>query len=265
MNPPAYQLRAIDFAYPPPDGGERVHVLRGLSLTIPAGQFLVILGPNGSGKTTLLRCMAGLLVPTAGQILIEDASLNRRTPREIARIVALVPQETQPAFDFTVLQMVLMGRSPHLGQLGFESEKDVAVARECLATTDAGHLENRPFDELSSGERQRVVIARALAQQPRILLLDEPTSFLDIGHQLQTYRLLRTLAAGGMTVVCVSHDLNSAAQHADELALLHRGELVARGTAGEVLTREIVKRVYQVDADIIPHPQTGRPVILPRE
>jgi iron complex transport system ATP-binding protein len=260
----AYQLRAVQFAYPGRGDQPAVEVLREVSLSAPRGRLLVILGPNGSGKTTLLRCMAGLLVPSGGQILLDEVSLNRRSPRELARLIALVPQETQPAFDYTVLQVVLMGRSPHMGRFGFESEHDLAVARQCLGQTDALRLADRNFDELSSGERQRVVIARALAQQPAVLLLDEPTSFLDIGHQLQIYQLLRRLAGEGQAVVCVSHDVNMAGQFADELALLHEGRVAARGPADQVLTVENVRRVYSVEADVIPHPRTGRPIILPR-
>lgn len=262
--PPAFQLRNVDFSYPAADGASSVPVLRQVNLCIPAAQLWVILGPNGSGKTTMLRLMAGLLNPTAGLVLLDDVSLSRRSSRHIARNVAFVPQETLAAFNFTVIQMVLMGRSPHLGTMGFERPLDLAVARECLAKTDSLHLENRPFDELSSGERQRVVIARALAQQPRMLLLDEPTAFLDIGHQIQIHQLLRSLVRDGITVVCVSHDINAASQFADRIALLKAGQVAASGPADEVLTPPVIKSVYGVDADVIPHPRTNRPVVLPQ-
>jgi iron complex transport system ATP-binding protein len=208
--------------------------------------------------------MLSILRPTGGRILLDGRPVRRYRPRQLARCVAYVPQETAPTFDYSVLQMVLMGRSPHMGRFGFESPADLAVARDCLAQTDALRFEHRLFDELSSGERQRVIIARALAQQTRVMLLDEPTSFLDIGHQLQIYRLLAGLARGGLTVICVSHDLNVAAQFADELVLLHEGRAVASGSADRVLTAETVSRVYGIAADVIAHPRTGRPVILPR-
>lgn len=262
--PPAFQLRKVDFAYPSHSRSGPGVVLRQVSLTIPRGQLWVILGPNGSGKTTMLRLMAGLVNPTAGLVLLDDVSLSRQSSRRIARSVAFVPQETMPAFNFSVLQMVLMGRSPHLGSLGFERPIDLAIARECLAKTDAAHLAERQFDELSSGERQRVVIARALAQRPRILLLDEPTSFLDIAHQLQIHRLLCGLVAEGITVVCVSHDINAAAQFADRLALLKAGQIVSCGPVEQVLTCQTIKDVYGVAVEVMAHPATGRPIVLPQ-
>jgi iron complex transport system ATP-binding protein len=261
----ALELRSVDFSYPAHDGQPALCVLRQINLTIPPGQLWCVLGPNGSGKTTLLRLMAGLLNPGGGLLLLEGISLSRMSNRNLARRLALVPQETQPAFDYSVLQVVLMGRSPHMGTFGFDRRVDLVVARDCMSKTDTLRLEHRPFDELSSGERQRVVIARALAQQPKVLLLDEPTSFLDIGHQLQIYRLLRRLAADGMTVVCVSHDLNLAGLYADQLVMLSAGQIAACGSADSVLTAEVIRRVYQVEADIVPNPRTGRPVILPRE
>lgn len=262
---PACQMRAVDFSYPGHDGQPAVRVLHQISLTIPRGQLWIILGPNGSGKTTLLRLLAGLLNPSAGQVLLDDISISRLSNRSVARRLAFVPQETQPAFDYTVQQVVLMGRSPHMGPFGFDRPGDVAIIRDCMSQTDTLHLEARQFDELSSGERQRVVIARALAQKPKVLLLDEPTAFLDIGHQLQIFRLLRKLATDGMTVVCVSHDLNVSSLFGDQLVLLNKGEVAAAGTAAAVLTPDIVRSVYQVDADVVPHPRTGRPVVIPHD
>jgi iron complex transport system ATP-binding protein len=261
--PTAMELRSVDFSYPAHGGQPAMSILRQINLSIPPGQLWCVLGPNGSGKTTLLRLMAGLLNPAGGLVLLEGISLSRMSNRSLARRLALVPQETQPAFDYTVLQVVLMGRSPHMGTFGFDRRVDLVVARDCMNKTDTLRLEHRPFDELSSGERQRVVIARALAQKPHVLLLDEPTAFLDIGHQLQVYRLLRQLTAEGMTVVCVSHDLNVAALYADQLVLLHGGEIVAAGPAEQVLTTATIRQVYQVDVDVMPHPATGRPVVLP--
>jgi iron complex transport system ATP-binding protein len=210
-----------------------------------------------------MRCLTGQLVPQ-GQVLVDGVSVIRYDPRELARLMAHVPQETQLAFDYTVLQVVLMGRSPHLGRFGFESGSDVEIARQCLAATDTDRFEHRHFDELSSGERQRVVIARALAQQPTILLLDEPTSFLDIGHQLQINRLLRDLTRQGITVVSVSHDLNLAAQFSDELILLSDGRVVADGPVDTVLQGDIVGHVYDVVVDVVTDPRTSKPFIIPR-
>lgn len=259
---PVYAIRSIDYAYPR-SGGETLHAIHGLSLEIQPGTLVGLLGPNGSGKSTLLKCLLGLLVPQQGQILLDDVSINRYSPRRLSRIIGYVPQETQPAFDFTVRQVVLMGRSPHMGRFGFESRQDYTLADECLAQTDATHLADRLFDELSSGERQRVVIARALAQQPRILLLDEPTSFLDLAHQLQIYRVLRRLVGQGLTVVCISHDLNMAAQFDDDLVLLQCGRIAARGTPEQVLTADNVRDVYGVAAEVTRHPRTHRPLVLP--
>ena len=257
----AFALRGVGFGYR--YGKECVPVLDDVSLEFPVGRFVCILGPNGSGKTTLLRCMLGLLLPQKGHILLNGSSLNRYSPRELARLIGHVPQESQPAFDYSVLQVVLMGRSPHMSRFGIESASDLELARDCLRQTDTGHLERRGFDELSSGERQRVVIARALAQQPRILLLDEPTSFLDIAHQLQVFQLLTRLVGQGITVVCISHDVNLAGQFADELALLQSGRVVAFGQPAAVLTAKNIAQVYGVQADVIEHPRTGRPIILP--
>ena len=261
---PAYELTGVSFAYPARGRQAPEPVLRDVSLIASAGRLLTLIGPNGSGKTTLLRCMIGACRPSAGRVLLRGAPVRRHGPRQIGRLVGYVPQETHVAFDYSVLQVVLMGRSPHLGRFGFETPADLAVARECLRLTDTERFEDRLFAELSSGERQRVVIARALAQQPRILLLDEPTSFLDIGHQLQIYRLLARLAGDGLAVVCVSHDLNIAGQFSDEMVLLHEGRVVVAGPPDRVLDAATIGRVYGLEVDVVPHPHTRRPVVLPR-
>lgn len=262
---PAYELRKVSFTYSAHGRSGPVDVLHEVDLSVGQGRMVTIIGPNGSGKTTLLRCMTGGLRPDSGEVLLDGQPLGRYRARDLARNVGYVPQETMPAFDFSVLQVVLMGRSPYLGRFGFESAGDIEIAQDCLRVTDTLQFRERGFDELSSGERQRVVIARALAQQPRVMLLDEPTSFLDIGHQMQIYELLRGLADGGMTVICVSHDLNVAAQFADEMVLLQEGRVVADGPADLVMTAEAIESVYRQAVDVIAHPRTGRPIVLPRE
>jgi len=250
----------IVFAY-----GRGTPVLNGLSLAINRGRLVNVLGPNGSGKTTLLRILVGLLVPSMGEVHLAGVSLDRYPRGALARRVAYVPQDTHSALGFTVLETVLMGRSPHTGALGFENSGDWLAAREALRMTDTEPFAERGLDELSGGERQRVVIARALAQTPELILLDEPTAFLDIKHQHAIYGLLRRLVRErGMTVVCVSHDLNLAAAYGDDLILLDAGRVAAAGNPAQVLRPEILSPVYDTPVVVRTDETTGRPYVLPR-
>jgi iron complex transport system ATP-binding protein len=238
--------------------------LHGISLTVPHGALFGILGPNGSGKTTLLRVLAGILQPATGRVLLEGTDLRRLSRRAVARRVAVVPQETHLAFDYSVLEIALMGRYPHLGNFGLEGPRDVQVARDALAATGTLHLERRSFSTLSGGEKQRVVIASALAQAAELMLLDEPTASLDLGYQIEIASLLGDLnRQHGVTMVIATHDLNFAAGICNELALVRDGRLMASGATESVLTSGAISALYGVEADVERHPVTGRLIVVP--
>jgi iron complex transport system ATP-binding protein len=244
-------------------------VLRGVTMGVPANGFVGILGPNGSGKTTLLRVLAGILRPSRGRVLLDDVDLARAPRPALARRMAVVPQETHLAFDYSVLEVVLMGRYPHLGAFEIEGPDDFAIARESLAATGTLALENRGFATLSGGEKQRVIIATALAQiagaqEDGLLLLDEPTVALDLSYQLELASLLLGLQRRIPMAIAVStHDLNFAASVCRSLVLLKRGEVIAAGPTEEVLTTEHIRRLYGVEADVSRHAGSGRLVVIP--
>jgi iron complex transport system ATP-binding protein len=244
--------------------GRPVAVLRDVSLTIPLGGLVGVLGPNGSGKTTLLRLLSGTRRPSAGRVLLDGRPLERLTRREVARRIAVVPQETEMAFEYTVLEMVLMGRHPHLGLFALEGPADLAIAREMLRATGTAGLEDRRFSTLSGGEKQRVVIAAALTQSADILLLDEPTASLDLAYQLEVASLLTDLNRGrGVTIAVSTHDLNLAAAICHDLVLLKDGQLLASGPTAEVLTPAHVRALYGVEADVRMHGESGHLVVVP--
>ncbi|MBI5552633.1 MAG: ABC transporter ATP-binding protein [Desulfobacterales bacterium] len=220
-------------------------VLAELSFAVPAGCFFTIIGPNGSGKTTLLKLLVGLLRPQAGGIAVLERAIGDYPARQLARTIAYVPQSVPATFAFSVQQVVLMGRAPHLGLLGLEGAADLELAREAMRLADVAQLANRRLDQLSGGEQQRVFIARAICQQPKILLLDEPTASLDLAHQVAVMDLMERLKRDqGITIVMVSHDLNLAAMYADRLLLLDRGRLAGLGPPREVLDFNLLERVY---------------------
>jgi iron complex transport system ATP-binding protein len=236
-----------------------------LAFEVASRECVAIIGPNGSGKSTLLKILGGLLEPAAGAVMLEGVSLARLTPRERARRTAVVLPEAPLLFNFSVLEVVLMGRAPHLGLWGLEGKADYDAAHRALEDVGLGALGDRPVHDLSSGERQRVMIARALAQEPRLLLLDEPTAFLDLKHGLAIHEILTTLRFGrGLTVVVVSHDLQLAARHADRLVLLHHGRIVADGPPEAVLTPERLAPVYETAVAVLRDPETGAPLVIPR-
>jgi iron complex transport system ATP-binding protein len=237
-------------------------VLRDVSLSVRSGSLVGLVGPNGAGKSTLVRVLAGALRPERGVVMVDGRDLRRLGRRDLARRLAVVPQDSVLPEGFTALDIVLMGRSPHLGLLASESEADRRIAREAMLTTDTWSLAERPVEALSGGERQRVVVARAIAQQPAILLLDEPTSHLDLHHQVRALEIVRGLCAGGMAALGVFHDLNLAAQYCDRIGLLHAGSLVAEGSPEQVITSANVQQVYGEDLVVRPHPTNGRPVVL---
>ncbi|MER6813844.1 ABC transporter ATP-binding protein [Spirillospora sp. NPDC000708] len=235
-------------------------VLKDVSLEVAAGSWTAVIGPNGAGKSTLLRAVLGLL-PSAGEIAVAGADLAAMKPRQRARLVAYAPQSPNLPVGMTVFDYTLLGRSPYIPHLGRESARDRAIAREVLDRLDLAGLADRPLDHLSGGERQRVVLARALAQQTSVLLLDEPTTALDIGHQQQVMELIDQLRlSDGLTVVTTIHDLTLAGQYADGLVLLSGGRVAAAGTPGEVLTRAAIQEHFDARVHVLPGPD-GRPLL----
>lgn len=239
-------------------------VVDDVSLRLADGALVGILGPNGSGKTTLLRLLSGTRKPSSGRVILDDQPLDRLSRRDVARRIAVVPQETELAFEYSAIEIVLMGRHPHLGVFTVEGPDDIRIAREALTATGTAHLADRPFHELSGGEKQRVVIAAALAQSAGLLLLDEPTASLDLGYQLEVSSLLQRLnQQQGVTMAISTHDLNLAASICRELILMRDGRVLATGPTNEVLTPENVRRLYDVEADVHIHGDTGHMTVVP--
>ncbi|NLM54484.1 MAG: ABC transporter ATP-binding protein [Firmicutes bacterium] len=237
-------------------------VLEDLAFGLYPGQFVGIVGPNGAGKSTVLKLMNRLLAPSKGEVRIAGRSVSEYSLKELARLIAFVPQEPE-YFPFTVRELVTLGRSPYRSGYGSVSPRDAEIVEEAMREAGVVEFADRPVDQLSGGERQRVTVARALAQKTPILLLDEPTNHLDIEHQLHICRLLQAKANAGMTCVAVLHDLNLVASYCHEVLVLDLGRLVAHGAPGGVLTPELVQEVYHVHIPDIRHPVTGRPVIAP--
>lgn len=241
-------------------GGRRV--VHDLDLDAPAGAVLALVGPNGAGKSTALQALAGGVAASARSFLLDGTDVTAESRAKRARRIALVEQEPLSPEGLRARDVVALGRIPHAGAWGGRDAATRAVVDHCLALTDATHLSHRRLEELSGGEKQRVHLARALAQQPRMLLLDEPTNHLDIAAQLSTMKLLRRLAADGVTVVVVLHDLNLAASFADLVVVMAGGTLVSQGPPADALTGEVIGEVWGVRADVVAHPTTGRPAIL---
>jgi len=254
---PALRARALTYRHPSGAG------VRGVDLELHAGEVVGLLGPNGAGKSTLVRLLSGVLEPGAGRIELLGDDLAALAPRERARRLAVVPQE--PVFDlpFTVLEVALLGRHPHLTATEFESDADIERAREALVRCGVGGLGGREISTLSSGERQRVVFARALAQQTPILLLDEPASFLDLRYQVELFDRVRELAAAGRAVIAVLHDLNLAAEYCDRVVLLRAGEVFAAGPAVAALTYANLTAVYATEIYVDTNDLTGSLVVTP--
>ena len=239
----------------------RTPVIQGLDLTLPNGQVTAIVGPNGCGKSTLLAGLARLHAPTGGAVLLDGHDIQKLSTREVARRLALLPQDTQAPDGLTVTDLIRFGRQPHQGWLRQWSDDDQQVVNDALAAADLVALADRPLDSMSGGQRQRAWIAMAIAQQTPLLLLDEPTSALDLGHQFEVFELIRELARTGKTVVMVVHDLVSACRFADYLVAMHGGQIVAEGPPNEVVTVELVRRLYGIDCTLIPDPGTGSPIL----
>jgi len=238
------EIQSLSFSY------NNGLILKGVSLSIKAGQMVGLLGPNGAGKSTLLRLTSGVLKPREGQVKLNNSDLRQLRRSAIAREVAVVPQEVQMPFAFTVREMVFLGRTPYLGPFATETESDWLAVERALELTDTGRLADRIYNNLSMGERQRVLLAMALAQEPRLLLLDEPTAHLDISHQIDMLELLREQNHQGLTVMAAMHDLNLAALYFERLVLLSQGSIVADGPPAEVLKADRISQVFKTNVEI---------------
>jgi len=258
------QVQHVSFGYDSLDEEGSAFSLCDISVTIQRGSLTGLLGPNGCGKTTLLKLMAGILPPNGGAITLNGRTLDGISRRELARQIAIVPQETHPAFDYSALEMVLMGRHPHLGVFQLEGPEDIAIAHDSLSATGTAHLVRRPYMTLSGGEKQRVVIAGALAQAPNVLLLDEPTASLDLAYQMEVASLLGHLNRDrGVSMVLATHDLNLAASLCDSLILIRAGRVLAHGPTRDVLTVATIQQLYDVEADVHFHEASGHLTVVP--
>lgn len=243
-------------------------IIRGISLDINAGDFMGIIGPNGSGKTTLLRLCSKILHPRKGKVCFDGQDIFVMELKEFCRKVAFVSQDIATGFAFSVMELALMGRIPHLKRLQFETKRDIEICERALTLTDSLGLKEKMVNELSAGERQRAIIARALAQEPVLLLLDEPTAHLDIGHQIQVMDLLKRLnRQNNLTIVMVLHDLNLASSYCNRICLLDNGSIFKEGRPEDVLTYKNIEAVYKTVVLVNSNPVTGRPnvVLVPQE
>jgi iron complex transport system ATP-binding protein len=243
------------------DAGRR-RIVSDVSLEVPNGAFVGLLGPNGSGKSTILKTIYRINRPAAGAVLVDGTSIHELDPREAARRIAVVSQETSVEFDIRVEEMVLLARFAHKGRFERNTDDDYDIVREALEAVGCSHLIGRSFHELSGGEKQLVLVARALAQQADHILLDEPTNHLDIRHQSE---VLDIVAGRGVTVLAALHDLGVAALYCDRVYLIADGRIQHSGTPAEVITAENVRAIYRTDVLVVPHPETGTPQLLPRQ
>ncbi len=250
VNPQAISARGLTYEV------EGETLLDGVSLHADKGQFVGLIGPNGAGKSTLLRTISGILRYRSGSIRLDGEDMSFLSPKNVAAALALVPQIAPYTYGFTAVELVLMGRYPHLGRFQIEGREDERIAGDAMRLTETEQFTERTLDTLSGGERQRVFIARALAQQPRILLMDEPTANLDILHQLKALDLVRQLVNEGLTAVAAIHDLNMAARYCDRLVLLSDGKLLADGSPDEVLTPSTIESAFGVTSAVYRDPIT---------
>lgn len=239
-------------------------ISRNLSITIPDGSFTVIVGPNACGKSTLLRALSRLLIPSDGRVILDGETITRLPAREVARRLGLLPQSATAPEGITVADLVGRGRFPHQSFLRQWSQQDERAVTDALAATGMTQHAGRPVAELSGGQRQRVWIAMVLAQQTPILLLDEPTTYLDIAHQIDLMELLSDLNAAGRTVVAVLHDLNQACRYASHLIAMRDGAIIAEGRPDQIVSEALIQQVFGLQSLIVPDPVTGRPMIVPK-
>ncbi len=241
---------------------EEAVILKGISLNIREPQLVSIIGPNGVGKSTLIHCMNKILAPVAGTVMVDGKDVKEYEIKELARKIGYVPYTSSDTFPMTVVDTILMGRNPHRRWKSLH--QDLLVAKKVMEMMDISHLAMRPFNELSAGQHQRVMLARGLAQEPEILLLDEPTANLDIRHQMDVIRLLKQLAVrNGLMVVMISHDLNIAAKYSDNIIMMSKGQIYAVGKPVDVITAANVKEVYDVDSEVIV--SEGRPFMMVKD
>jgi len=251
-------LSEVSFSY-----SNNTPVLHHIDLVVEKGEAVALLGPNGSGKTTLIKLLSGVLHPIEGEISLDGSILNKLKRREVAQQVAVVPQQFNMPFAFTVREMVLLGRTPFLSAFSNEEEGDHGVVQQAIELIGLEELKGRFFNELSGGERQKTILAMALAQEPKLLLLDEPTAHLDINHQVEILDLVKNLnLEQGVTIIGAMHDLNMAALYFDRLILLKEGRIFVDGTPKEVLTRETIKEVFSASVQVMQHPLTRSPHIV---
>jgi len=253
------QLRAeeIVFAY------NHKPILDGVSIALHPGEIVGLAGPNGAGKSTLIHLLSRVLTPQQGHVWLDDRALDQLSSAQVARRIAVVPQVFDLPTGFTAFELVMMGRTPHLGWLKSESARDVKIVRAAMESTGTWHLANRPIHHLSGGERQRLVLARALAQEPQILLLDEPTAHLDVAHQIEVMEIAQRLKRErALAVLGVFHDLNLAAQYCDRIVLIKDGRVFAAGDPASVITVETLRAVYGIEMCVFPHPKNHLPAAL---
>lgn len=256
----ALEIKNLEFGY-----NENL-VIKGVSFNVEKGKFISIIGPNGSGKSTLLKTINHLYNPTKGSILVDGVNINNMKKRDIAKKIAMVPQDTVVDYDFTVEEIVLMGRHPYKGRFQKEDEGDFNIVNESLEMTNTLKLKKRLITEISGGERQRVIIAKALAQKPSIILLDEPTSHLDINHQMDILNLLKKLnQEQGTTIVLVIHDINLAARYSDEIILINKGQIWDMGKPEHIITNENIESIYNLKVAIEKNKYTDTTYITPIE
>ncbi len=240
-------------------------VLKDVTLNIAAEEMTAIIGPNGAGKSTLLKIIAGILPLEQGKVTIANLSLSKYQRQALAKVIGFVSQSFSSAFDFTVQEIVLMGRYPYMSPFTTATNEDHAAVRHAMEETDVWQFRQRQLSSLSGGEMQRVVLASALAQEPQILLLDEPTSALDLKHQIGFYEILQDLnQQRKMTIVTVTHDINLAARYCRRLLVLKDGELSADGPPAEIINKELMELIYEVPVTISVHPEDGKPLLLPK-
>jgi len=252
------QLKDVSFAY------HQDPVVQRISLQVEPGEFIGILGPNGSGKSTLLKLLGGILKPDSGTVLLREKELHDYKRKILAQSIAWLPQEHAMAFSFQVGEIVLMGRHPYLSSMTFEGQKDFDIADQAMRTTDTTHLSERQFTDISGGEKQRVMMACAITQEPEVLLLDEPTTALDIKYQLEIINILDRLNRNdGMTLILAMHDLHLASRYCRRLILIDQGKIVKDGTPEEVLQKEILENVYGVQLKVFHDPEDGSIMISP--
>ncbi|OHW62342.1 putative siderophore transport system ATP-binding protein YusV [Andreesenia angusta] len=254
----AIEVRNLSWSY----GEEKV--LRGIDFQVEVGKFYSVIGPNGSGKTTLFKLISSALELKGGSIYLNERDAKTYTKKELAKTVATVPQNTAVEFDFSVEDIVMMGRSPYLRRFQSESEVDLEIVECAMKMVDIVHLREKKINGISGGERQRAIIARAIAQSADIMLLDEPISHIDLRYQIELLDTVRKLnREKGVTVVAILHDLNLAAEYSDKLFLISKGEIVAKGSPEEVLTASNIEEVYGLKVNLVENPETGKPHIIP--